>query len=239
MLPRRVPVLSRPPVVLRAFRDSDAGLVQSVATDPLIPLVTSVPVTGGRADALAFIGRQHQRLSAGQGYSFAITEAASGTAVGQAGLWLRDADLGRASVGYWIAAPRRRGYTTAALDAISRWGLTLTASTGSSCTSNRGTRIRRSRSGPAATARACPPLAVRRPGAPRHAHVQLLPQDLPQKRIRHQLNRAPRRHQHRGWAYTARCSPGKPCVAYQYGPDPAALPPFTITRRAGSAAKSG
>ena len=70
--------------------------------------------------------RQHQRLSAGQGYSFAITEAASGTAVGQAGLWLRDADLGRASVGYWIAAPhRRRGYTTAALDAISRWGLTL------------------------------------------------------------------------------------------------------------------
>ena len=126
MLPRRMPVLSRPPVVLRAFRDSDAALVQSAAADPLIPLVTSVPVTGGRADALAFIGRQHQRLSAGQGYSFVITEAASGTAVGQAGLWLRDADLGRASVGYWIAAPhRRRGYTTAALDAISRWGLTL------------------------------------------------------------------------------------------------------------------
>ena len=25
MLPRRVPVLSRPPVVLRAFRDSDAA----------------------------------------------------------------------------------------------------------------------------------------------------------------------------------------------------------------------
>ena len=126
MLPRRTPVIRRPPVVLRAFRDSDAGLVQSVGTDPLIPLITSVPVTGGRADALAFIGRQHQRLSAGQGYSFVITEAASGTAVGQAGLWLRDADLGRASVGYWIAAPhRRRGYTTAALDAISRWGLTL------------------------------------------------------------------------------------------------------------------
>jgi RimJ/RimL family protein N-acetyltransferase len=126
MLPRRIPVLSRPPVVLRAFRDSDAALVQSAATDPLIPLITSVPVTGSRADALAFIGRQHQRLSAGQGCSFAITEAASGAPVGQAGLWLRDADLGRASIGYWIAAPhRRRGYTTAALDAISRWGLTL------------------------------------------------------------------------------------------------------------------
>src|SRR5262249_58985791 len=32
----------------------------------------------------------------------------------------------RVSVGYWTAAPyRRRGYTTAALDAVSRWGLTL------------------------------------------------------------------------------------------------------------------
>ena len=126
MLPRRTPVISRPPIVLRAFRDSDAALIQSVAADPLIPLITSVPVTGGRADALAFIGRQHQRLSAGQGYSFAITEADSGIPVGQIGLWLRDADHGRASVGYWIAAPhRRRGYTSAALDAISRWGLTL------------------------------------------------------------------------------------------------------------------
>jgi RimJ/RimL family protein N-acetyltransferase len=126
MLPHRTPVISRPPIVLRAFRDSDAALVQSVATDPLIPLITSVPASGDRADALAFIVRQHRRLSAGQGYSFAITEAASGTPVGQAGLWLRDADHGRASIGYWIAAPhRRRGYTTAALDAISRWGLTL------------------------------------------------------------------------------------------------------------------
>jgi RimJ/RimL family protein N-acetyltransferase len=126
MLPRRTPVLSRPPVVLRAFRDSDALLIQEAAADPLIPLVTSVPVTGDRAGALAFIQRQHQRLYAGQGYSFAITDAASGTPVGQAGLWLRDADHGRAAIGYWVAAPhRRRGYTTAALGAISRWGLAL------------------------------------------------------------------------------------------------------------------
>lgn len=126
MLPRRTPVIRRPPVVLRAFRDSDAALIQSVAADPLIPLITSVPASGSRADALTYIGRQHRRLSAGQGYSFAITEADSGTPVGQVGLWLRDADHGRASVGYWVAAPhRRRGYTTAALDAISRWGLTL------------------------------------------------------------------------------------------------------------------
>jgi [ribosomal protein S5]-alanine N-acetyltransferase len=126
MLPRRIPVLSRPPVVLRGFRNSDALLIQDAAADPLIPLITSVPVTGDRAGALAFIHRQHQRLHAGQGYSFAITDAASGTPVGQAGLWLRDADHGRAALGYWVAAPhRRRGYTTAALGAISRWGLAL------------------------------------------------------------------------------------------------------------------
>ncbi len=126
MLPRSMPVLTRLPVILRAFSDSDAGLIQSVAGDPLIPLITTVPAGGDLAGALAFIGRQHQRLSAGQGYSFAITDAASGTPVGQAGLWLRDADHGRAAVGYWVAAPhRRRGYTTAALTALSRWGLGL------------------------------------------------------------------------------------------------------------------
>ena len=126
MPPRRMPVISRPPIVLRAFRDTDAALIQSVAGDPLIPLITSVPVSGERAAALAFIERQHRRLSAGQGYSFAITDAGDGTPVGQVGLWLRDADHGRASIGYWVAAPhRRRGYTTAALDAISRWGLAL------------------------------------------------------------------------------------------------------------------
>ena len=102
MLPRRMPVISRPPIVLRAFRDSDAALIQSVAADPLIPLITSVPASGSRADALAFIGRQHRRLSAGQGYSFAITQAVGGTPVGQAGLWLRDADHGRASIGYFL-----------------------------------------------------------------------------------------------------------------------------------------
>jgi uncharacterized protein YndB with AHSA1/START domain len=32
-----MPVITRPPVVLRAFRDEDAGFVQSVAGDPLIP----------------------------------------------------------------------------------------------------------------------------------------------------------------------------------------------------------
>ena len=117
---------ARKPVLLRAFTDSDAELVRAVASDPQIPLATTVPTSGTLPDALAFIARQHDRLASGAGYSFAVVDAAGGEPVGQIGLWLRDLSDGRASVGYWIAPGyRRRGYAVAALDAISRWGLSL------------------------------------------------------------------------------------------------------------------
>jgi hypothetical protein len=96
MMPTELPVLEYPPVVLREFTGADAGLVQSVAGDPLIPLITTVPASGTAADARAFIARQHDRLVTGVGYSFAIADAVTGAAAGQIGLWLRDlpADLG-------------------------------------------------------------------------------------------------------------------------------------------------
>jgi [ribosomal protein S5]-alanine N-acetyltransferase len=126
MMPTEMPVLAAPPVILREFRAADAGLVQSVAGDPLIPLITTVPVTGSEADARAFIDRQRGRLASGAGYSFAIADAATGAAAGQIGLWLRDLAQGRADIGYWVARPfRGRGYVTAALTAISRRGLSL------------------------------------------------------------------------------------------------------------------
>jgi [ribosomal protein S5]-alanine N-acetyltransferase len=121
-----MPVLTRSPVVLRAFTADDADLVRSVASDPLIPLITTVPTSGTMADALAFIDRQHERFAARAGYSFAICDEATGEPAGQIGLWLHDLACGRASVGYWIGpAHRRRGYAVAALEAISRWGLSL------------------------------------------------------------------------------------------------------------------
>lgn len=126
MLPKETPVITHPPVVLRAFRDEDAGLVQSVASDAVIPLITTVPASGDAGDARAYVERQHERLVSGAGYSFAIADAATGDAVGQVGLWLRNLSDGRASAGYWVAPQfRRRRYATAALDAISRWGLSL------------------------------------------------------------------------------------------------------------------
>jgi RimJ/RimL family protein N-acetyltransferase len=126
MMPTEMPVLAHPPVLLREFTGADAGLVQSVAGDPLIPLITTVPVSGTAADARAFIARQHDRLATGAGYSFAIADAATGAAAGQIGLWLRDLTEGRADTGYWVAPRfRGRGYVTAALIAISRWALSL------------------------------------------------------------------------------------------------------------------
>lgn len=101
-------------------------MVASVATDPLIPLITSVPVSGTPADASAFIARQHGWLATGAGYSWCIADVAEDRAVGQIGVWLRDHDKGRVSVGDWIAGLfRRRGFAGAASRAATRFALTL------------------------------------------------------------------------------------------------------------------
>ncbi len=126
MLPSHVPVLIREPLRLRAFRETDIDLVLSVAADPLIPLITTVPATGRREDALAYLARQHERVSSGAGFSFAIADAANDEAVGQIGLWTHDYRHGRASIGYWVAPRHRRnGHATLALEVISRWGFSL------------------------------------------------------------------------------------------------------------------
>ncbi len=116
-------------------------LVQSVAGDDLIPLITTVPAGGTRKEALEYIARQHERLCTGAGYSFAIAEADTGQAVGQIGLWLHSIYDGRASTGYWIAPQyRRRGYLRAALQALTAWALALEGSNAWSCMWSRGTR---------------------------------------------------------------------------------------------------
>ena len=125
-LPDTLPRLRRGPVVLRAFEERDAGLVVSAASDDLIPWITTVPTSGSRRDAVEYIARQHSRLKSGAGYSFGIADSETDAAVGQIGLWLRDIDEARATTGYWIGpGHRRRGYLTAALQALTDWALTL------------------------------------------------------------------------------------------------------------------
>ena len=123
---RDLPTLTDGRVQLRGFITDDVALVQSVAADPLIPLITTVPTSGTREDAHAYIARQDDRLQTRAGCSFAIADEGTGESVGQIGLWLRDLDEGRASTGYWIAPQfRRRGYVRRALILLADWALTL------------------------------------------------------------------------------------------------------------------
>lgn len=122
----KVPRLIRPPVVLRPFASHDVDAVMEAAGDPLIPLITSVPESAELEACHAFIARQHGRAASGEGYSFAIADAESDIALGQIGLWLRDAATGRASLGYWVRpSSRGRGIAQHALAVVTNWGLRL------------------------------------------------------------------------------------------------------------------
>lgn len=126
MLPTTLPRLERPPVRLRGWEQSDADVVRSVAADPLIPLITTVPASGSDEDVKAYIGRQRRRLADGVSYSFAIADHDSDEAVGHIGAGLRNVDQGRVSLGYWIGPRfRREGYAGTALAALSDWVLDL------------------------------------------------------------------------------------------------------------------
>lgn len=126
MLPVSVPRLVNPPCTLRAFESRDAPIIASVADDPLIPLITTVPTNSSPSELNAYILRQHDRLSSGAGYSFAIADYETDDAVRQIGLWTDEISTGRASTGFWIAPHfRRRGYARAALLALTAWAIEL------------------------------------------------------------------------------------------------------------------
>lgn len=117
-----LPLLENDRVRLRGFRDSDAALVQAASSDPLIPLITSVPSNDSLEEALAFIARQQDRLVTGAGYSFAIADSPTDEAVGQIGLWPRAVDPGRSSLGYWVGQSfRGGGHAAAALSLVADW----------------------------------------------------------------------------------------------------------------------
>ncbi len=119
-----VPTLRGADVVLRAWRDTDAGVVLAVAEDPLIPSISSVQAGGGIDSALAFVARQRQRAVDGQGWAFAVAATENDAALGFVGLFWRDRDEGRASIGYWTGPEsRRRGLTTRAVRVASAWAL--------------------------------------------------------------------------------------------------------------------
>ena len=122
--PLLLPWLEAEHVVLREFRDTDLELIREASTDPLIPLITTVPVDFSEAAGLAFIRRQQGRLASREGYAFIIATRADDRAIGAIGLWIRDIALGRAFLGYWLGpSARGRGAAAEALLVVSEWAL--------------------------------------------------------------------------------------------------------------------
>lgn len=125
MMPAHVPTVDGARLRLRPWRMTDVAAVQAGADDPHIPQITSVPASGRRVDAEAFVERQWTRLPSGEGYAFAVALRATDEAVGHLGVWTKAVNNGRVTLGYWIApAHRRRGYVTEAVSLATEWALT-------------------------------------------------------------------------------------------------------------------
>lgn len=113
-------------VRLRAFEERDVGMLLDLSTDPYVPKTGSLPANAGREEGLAYIERQHSRLTTGVGYSFCVADKDTDEALGMAGLWLAPIAAGRATAGYSVA-PRNRGRRIAgqALTALTRFAWSL------------------------------------------------------------------------------------------------------------------
>lgn len=121
------PTLRAGPFVLRPFHDADLAVVAEAATDPQIPLITTVPSPYSERAGREILARQADRLRTDLGYSLAIADADE-RVIGQIGLWLHSLHKGRASVGYWVVrSARGRGAATHALRAVSIWALSALA----------------------------------------------------------------------------------------------------------------
>ncbi|MEU3861252.1 GNAT family N-acetyltransferase [Streptomyces sp. NPDC028722] len=108
---------------LRPWRLSDLPLVHEASEDDYIPLITTVPSPYSEPAGVAFIERQWSRATTGAGYTFVIV-ASDDRPVGQVGLWLKNLDEGRASLGYWVVrSARGQRAAAAALDAVAGWAL--------------------------------------------------------------------------------------------------------------------
>ncbi|WP_337797775.1 GNAT family N-acetyltransferase [Nocardiopsis sinuspersici] len=110
-------------VVLRRPSGADVPMVRELSTDPYVPTIGSLTPNASPAEALAWVHRQHDRYTAGAGFSFTVADARTDAALGACGLWLHSLAVGRATVGYSVApSARGRGVAADALSALTAFG---------------------------------------------------------------------------------------------------------------------
>ncbi|WP_433490231.1 GNAT family N-acetyltransferase [Nocardia grenadensis] len=101
---------------------ADLELVREASADDLIPLNTSA--TFSREAATRFVERQWRRAADRTGYPMVIVRRRDDAPLGSIGLWLKDIDEGRASLGYWVVrSARGHGVAAHALTAVATWAL--------------------------------------------------------------------------------------------------------------------
>lgn len=118
-----IPTLTAGPYKLRPYGEADLGFLQVASTDPFIPQITQLPARGTPEQLRAHLASLQTRHEQGRGFVWLI-DADDGP-VGQISMWRKLPDADRASIGYWVLAEHRgKGVITAALRAVTAWGLT-------------------------------------------------------------------------------------------------------------------
>ncbi|WP_410566256.1 GNAT family N-acetyltransferase [Amycolatopsis sp. cmx-4-61] len=110
--------------VLRPWRESDLDVLAQAATDPHITSITTVPATYTTDAGYAFLRRMTELSAGGVTVPRAIAEQATGSVVGHISLRLRDLDLGRVGLGYWVLpSARGRGVAGESVAGLADWAL--------------------------------------------------------------------------------------------------------------------
>jgi ribosomal-protein-alanine N-acetyltransferase len=106
--PLVLPTVDCGPLVVRPFDQRDISLVMDASHDSSILSISSLQPECNVAEAETFIARQHERAHGGHGYSLVMAPSGEpDRGVGSIGLWLRDIENGRATIGYWVIASSR------------------------------------------------------------------------------------------------------------------------------------
>ncbi len=120
------PPLSDGVVTLREWgADGDVEAITDACNDPAIAeFLVEIPLPYTENNAHEYIKRCQEGWADGTMTNFAITDAASGQAVGSIGVRWLDPDQGVAEVGYWVSpGARGRGVCTRAVRLVAGWVL--------------------------------------------------------------------------------------------------------------------